>query len=142
MVIKPSERTRRHAAPRATAQGAGLPDGVFNVVHGAHDTVDYIIDEPAIRAISFVGSNPAGEYIHELLQARARQANLGAQNHGRPCQMPTKAMMNGLTGSAFGAAGQRCMALSRAIFVGESKNWIPELAQRSAALQVGAIDRT
>jgi malonate-semialdehyde dehydrogenase (acetylating)/methylmalonate-semialdehyde dehydrogenase len=144
MVMKPSERT-----PSATLllarllKEAGLPDGVFNVVHGAHETVDYIIDEPAIRAISFVGSNPAGEYIHERATKLGKrvQANLGAQNHGTVMPDADKeAMMNGLTGSAFGAAGQRCMALSRAIFVGDSKDWIPELAERSAALKVGAGD--
>ena len=144
MVMKPSERT-----PSATLllakllKEAGLPDGVFNVIHGAHETVDYIIDEPAIRAISFVGSNPAGEYIHERATKLGKrvQANLGASNHGTIMPDADKhAMMNGLTGAAFGAAGQRCMALSRAIFVGESKNWIPELAERSAALKVGPGD--
>ncbi len=141
MVMKPSERT-----PAATLllarllTEAGLPDGVFNVVHGAHDTVDYIIDEPAIRAISFVGSNPAGEYIHERATKLGKrvQANLGAQNHGTVMPDADKeAMMSGLLGAAFGAAGQRCMALSRAIFVGEAREWIPELAAKAAELRVG-----
>ena len=65
------------------AREAGLPDGVLNVVHGAADTVNFILDEPAIKAISFVGSDKAGKYIFERGTANGKrvQANLGAKNH-------------------------------------------------------------
>jgi malonate-semialdehyde dehydrogenase (acetylating) / methylmalonate-semialdehyde dehydrogenase len=141
MVMKPSERT-----PGATLflakllKEAGLPDGVFNVVHGTHDTVNYIIEEPAIRAISFVGSNQAGEYIHDRATQLGKrvQANLGAKNHATILPDADKeSCLNGMLGAAFGAAGQRCMALSTAIFVGDSKEWIPELAKRASELKIG-----
>jgi malonate-semialdehyde dehydrogenase (acetylating)/methylmalonate-semialdehyde dehydrogenase len=91
-------------------------------------------------AISFVGSNQAGEYIHDraVQQGKRVQANLGAKNHATIMPDADKdACLNGMLGAAFGAAGQRCMALSTAIFVGESKEWIPELTQRASALKVG-----
>ena len=141
MVMKPSERT-----PGATLmlakllKEAGLPDGVFNVIHGTHDAVNYIIEEPKIRAISFVGSNQAGEYIHDKATQLGKrvQANLGAKNHATILPDADKdACLNGMLGAAFGAAGQRCMALSTAIFVGDSKEWIPDLAERAAKLNVG-----
>lgn len=118
---------------------AGLPKGVLNVIHGAHDAVNFICDAPAIRAISFVGSNRAGEYIHDRGSRNGKrvQANLGAKNHA--CISPDadkESTLNALTGAAFGAAGQRCMALSVAVFVGESRSWIPELAERARKLKV------
>lgn len=65
------------------AKEAGLPDGVLNVVHGAADTVNFILDEPKIKAISFVGSDKAGRYIYTRGSANGKrvQANLGAKNH-------------------------------------------------------------
>lgn len=65
------------------AREAGLPDGVFNIVHGSHDAVNFILDEPRIKAISFVGSDKAGTYIYERATANGKrvQANLGAKNH-------------------------------------------------------------
>lgn len=65
------------------AKEAGMPEGVLNVVHGAHKTVDFIIDEPRIKAISFVGSDKAGKYIYSRGSAQGKrvQANLGAKNH-------------------------------------------------------------
>ena len=93
-----------------------------------------------IGAISFVGSNQAGEYIHNRATQLGKrvQANLGAKNHATILPDADKdACLNGMLGAAFGAAGQRCMALSTAIFVGESKKWIPELAQRASDLKIG-----
>ena len=141
-VMKPSEKD-----PGATmmlaklAQEAGLPDGVLNVIHGAHDCVNYICDAPDIKAISFVGGNTAGEHIFARGTATGKrvQSNMGAKNHATILPDADKeATLNALVGAAFGAAGQRCMALSYAIFVGSTKEWIPELVERVQKLKVGA----
>eukprot|EP00698_Gefionella_okellyi_P013677 TRINITY_DN3763_c0_g1_i1.p1 TRINITY_DN3763_c0_g1~~TRINITY_DN3763_c0_g1_i1.p1 ORF type:complete len:705 (-),score=165.84 TRINITY_DN3763_c0_g1_i1:76-2190(-) len=140
-VIKPSERD-----PGCTmmlvklAKEAGVPDGVVNVIHGAKRAVDFICDNPTIRTISFVGSNQAGEYIHQRGTASNKrvQSNMGAKNHAviMP-DAPREHTIRALTGAAFGAAGQRCMALSTAVFVGEAKNMIPEIVERAKALKLG-----
>ena len=118
---------------------AGFPEGVVNIVHGSAKTVDFIIDEPAIKAISFVGSNKAGEYIFTRGSAQGKrvQANLGAKNHAAVLPDCNKNhALNAITGAAFGAAGQRCMALSTLVMVGETKEWIPEIAERAKKLSV------
>ena len=84
LVMKPSERDPGAAMILAElAKEAGFPPGVINIVHGSAPTVDFILDEPAIKAISFVGSNRAGEYIYTRGSANGKrvQANLGAKNH-------------------------------------------------------------
>jgi len=140
-VLKPSERDPGAAMMLVKmAQEAGLPDGVLNVVHGAHDTVNFLCDAPEIKAISFVGGDFAGKHIHErgTKNGKRVQANLGAKNHATIMPDADKeATLNALVGAAFGAAGQRCMALSVAIFVGETKNWIPEIAAKAKELKVG-----
>jgi malonate-semialdehyde dehydrogenase (acetylating)/methylmalonate-semialdehyde dehydrogenase len=121
------------------AHEAGLPPGVLNIIHGGAKTVDFILDEPAIRAISFVGSNRAGEYIYTRGSANGKrvQANLGAKNHAAVLPDCNKNYtLNSIVGAAFGAAGQRCMALSTLVMVGETKEWLPELAERAKALRV------
>eukprot|EP01104_Vermistella_antarctica_P000372 TRINITY_DN1046_c0_g1_i2.p1 TRINITY_DN1046_c0_g1~~TRINITY_DN1046_c0_g1_i2.p1 ORF type:complete len:406 (+),score=98.00 TRINITY_DN1046_c0_g1_i2:170-1219(+) len=147
-VLKPSERD-----PGATTilarltKEAGFPDGVLNVIHGAHDCVNFVCDDKDIRAISFVGGDAAGRHIHARGTAAGKrvQSNMAAKNHA--CIMPDankEATLNALVGAAFGAAGQRCMALSTAVFVGAAKEWIPEIAERAKALKVSAghIDQT
>lgn len=140
MIMKPSERT-----PGATmilarlAKEAGVPDGVFNVVHGSVDCVNFLCDAEPIKGISFVGSNQAGEYIHARGSQNGKrvQANLGAKNHATIMPDADKdSVLNALCGAAFGAAGQRCMALSTAIFVGSSAKWIEELGEKAATMQV------
>lgn len=141
IVMKPSERDPGAMMMLAKlAAEAGVPDGVLNVVHGAVDCVNYICDEPKIKAISFVGSDRAGEHIYTRGNANGKrvQANLGAKNHA--VLMPDankQAALNAIAGAAFGAAGQRCMALSTLVCVGETKDWLPELAQRARELKVG-----
>jgi len=139
-IIKPSERD-----PGATmilaelAEKAGFPPGVINIVHGAAKTVDFIIDEPRIKAISFVGSNKAGEYIYNRGSANGKrvQANLGAKNHAAVLPDCNKNhALNAISGAAFGAAGQRCMALSTLVLVGETKDWAPEIAERAKGLSM------
>ena len=140
LILKPSERDPGAAMILAElCQKAGFPDGVVNVVHGAAKTVDFILDEPAIKAISFVGSNRAGEYIFTRGSANGKrvQANLGAKNHAAVLPDCNKNhALNAITGAAFGAAGQRCMALSTLVMVGETKDWLPEIAERAKALNV------
>lgn len=140
LVMKPSERDPGAAMILAElAKEAGFPPGVINVIHGSSRTVDFILDEPAIKAISFVGSNRAGEYIYNRGSANGKrvQANLGAKNHAAVLPDSNKNQaINAIVGAAFGAAGQRCMALSTAVMVGETQDWLPEMAERAKALNV------
>ncbi|EON96780.1 putative methylmalonate-semialdehyde dehydrogenase protein [Phaeoacremonium minimum UCRPA7] len=140
LILKPSERDPGAAMILAElTQKAGFPDGVVNIVHGAHRTVDFILDEPTIKAVSFVGGNKAGEYIFSRGSANGKrvQANLGAKNHAAVLPDCNKNhFLNAVVGAAFGAAGQRCMALSTLVMVGETKEWLPELAERAKGLSV------
>ncbi|KAF2277482.1 Methylmalonate-semialdehyde dehydrogenase [Westerdykella ornata] len=140
LVIKPSERDPGACMILAElAEKAGFPPGVINIVHGAAKTVDFIIDEPRIKAISFVGSNQAGEYIYARGSAKGKrvQANLGAKNHAAVLPDCNKNhALNSITGAAFGAAGQRCMALSTLVMVGETKEWVPEIAEMAKKIKM------
>ena len=140
LILKPSERDPGAALILAElAKEAGLPDGVLNIVHGSHRAVDFILDAPEIKAISFVGSNKAGEYIYTRGSANGKrvQANLGAKNHAAVLPDCNKNhALNSIVGAAFGAAGQRCMALSTLVMVGESKEWLPELAELAKSLNM------
>ncbi|KAK1834680.1 Aldehyde/histidinol dehydrogenase [Podospora conica] len=140
LILKPSERDPGAALILAElVAAAGFPPGVVNVVHGAHRAVNFILDEPAIKAVSFVGGNAAGEYIFTRGSANGKrvQANLGAKNHAAVLPDCNKnQFLNAIVGAAFGAAGQRCMALSTLVMVGETKAWLPELAERAKALKV------
>ncbi|PQE20914.1 methylmalonate-semialdehyde dehydrogenase protein [Rutstroemia sp. NJR-2017a BBW] len=140
LILKPSERDPGASMILAElAQKAGFPPGVLNIVHGASKTVDFILDAPAIKAISFVGSSRAGEYIYTRGSANGKrvQANLGAKNHCAVLPDANKQhALNSIAGAAFGAAGQRCMALSTLVMVGETKDWLPELAKSAKALRV------
>jgi len=142
MVIKPSEKD-----PGATMMimelmnEVGFPPGVANVIHGAHNTVDFILDNKDIKAISFVGSDKAGKYIYERGCANGKrvQANLGAKNHCVVLPDCNKDQtIDQICGAAFGAAGQRCMALSVCILVGEAQTWIPEIVEKANKLKVNA----
>lgn len=140
IILKPSERDPGAAMILAELiQKAGFPDGVVNVIHGAHRAVDFIIDEPAIKAISFIGGNKAGEYIYTRGSANGKrvQANLGAKNHATILPDANKVhTINSVVGGAFGAAGQRCMALTTLVTVGETKDWLPEIVGQARKLKV------
>eukprot|EP00127_Corallochytrium_limacisporum_P006048 Clim_evm16s217 gene=Clim_evmTU16s217 len=140
-LLKPSERNPSASVHLLRlAKEAGVPDGVLNMIHGSVDSVNFICDHPDIKAISFVGSDRAGHYIHERGSKNGKrvQANLGAKNHGVILPDANKEhTINQLSGASFGAAGQRCMALTTAIFVGESKEWLPEIVDRVSKLKVG-----
>ncbi|XP_030659663.1 methylmalonate-semialdehyde dehydrogenase [acylating], mitochondrial isoform X3 [Nomascus leucogenys] len=123
-------------------QGKTLADAEGDVFRGL--PVNFICDHPDIKAISFVGSNKAGEYIFERGSRHGKrvQANMGAKNHGVVMPDANKEnTLNQLVGAAFGAAGQRCMALSTAVLVGEAKKWLPELVERAKNLRVNAGDQ-
>lgn len=122
-VLKPSERVPITAIRLAELlKEAGLPDGVFNVVHGDKEAVDALLTHPQVKAISFVGSTPIAKYIHTTANANGKrvQALGGAKNHmlimpDADLDMATDALM----GAAYGAAGERCMAISVAVVVGD-----------------------
>jgi malonate-semialdehyde dehydrogenase (acetylating) / methylmalonate-semialdehyde dehydrogenase len=146
-VLKPSERDPSAAIRLAQLlKEAGLPDGAFNVVNGDKEAVDALLHHPDIAAISFVGSTPIARYIHlEGTAAGKRvQALGGAKNH--MVVMPdadVEQVMQALLGAAFGSAGERCMAISVAVAVGDAvaDRLIASLAARIRALRVGPPDK-
>ena len=141
-IMKPSERDPTACmALLELLKEAGMPDGVVNVIHGQHDTVNFICDHPDIRAISFVGGDAAGRHIYERGSANGKrvQCNMGAKNHGVIMPDANKEYtINQLVGAAFGAAGQRCMALTTAVMVGEARDWVEEVADRAGKLVITA----
>lgn len=142
LILKPSERDPGASMIIAElCQRAGMPKGVVNVVNGAVDTVNAICDDPRIKAITFVGSDKAGAHIYHRGIANGKRviANLGAKNHA--ILMPDanrETALNSIAGAAFGAAGQRCMALSVVVAVGETDKWIDHLVQRAKNLKVSS----
>ena len=141
-VLKPSEQD-----PLSTmmlvelAVQAGVPAGVLNVVHGGKDVVDRLCTNPLIKAISFVGSTAVGTHVYNLAGQHGKrvQSMMGAKNHVVVMPDANKEQtLNALVGAAFGAAGQRCMALSVAVMVGETKNWVAELVEKTKTLKVNA----
>ena len=122
-ILKPSEKDPSLALELALLlKEAGLPDGVFNVVHGDKEAVDALLDHPSIAAVSFVGSTPIAEYVYSRGTATGKrvQALGGAKNH--LVVMPDADMeqaTDALIGSAYGSAGERCMAISVAVAVGD-----------------------
>jgi malonate-semialdehyde dehydrogenase (acetylating)/methylmalonate-semialdehyde dehydrogenase len=140
-VLKPSERDPSPSLLHAKLlKEAGLPDGVFNVVQGDKVAVDAILDHPDIQAVSFVGSTPIAEYIYARGSACGKrvQALGGAKNH--MVVMPDADMdmaVDALIGAAYGSAGERCMAISVAVAVGDAGDkLVAKLAERTAALKI------
>ncbi|MBO9443893.1 CoA-acylating methylmalonate-semialdehyde dehydrogenase [Phaeobacter italicus] len=142
-ILKPSERDP--SASLLMAQWlteAGLPDGVFNVVQGDKTAVDALLEHPDVKAISFVGSTPIAKYIHEtgVRNGKRVQALGGAKNH--MIIMPDADLdmaANALMGAAFGSAGERCMAISVAVPVGEetADRLVQKLLPKIDQLKVG-----
>lgn len=143
-VLKPSERDPSAALLIAQwLKEAGLPDGVFNVVQGDKEAVDALLTDPDVEAVSFVGSTPIARYIYTTATANGKrcQALGGAKNH--MIVMPDADMdqaADALMGAGFGSAGERCMAISVAVPVGDetADRLIEKLKPRIAALKVGA----
>ena len=141
-VLKPSERDPSAANLIAKLlKQAGLPDGVLNVVHGDKAAVDALIEHPEVEALSFVGSTPIAEYIYAQGTARGKrvQALGGAKNH--LIVMPDADLdqaTDALIGAGYGSAGERCMAISVAVAVGDiAEKLIAKLVPRVKALRIG-----
>lgn len=145
-VLKPSEKVPSTSLRLAELlKEAGLPDGVLNVVVGDKEAVDEILENPAVKAISFVGSTPVGEYIYKkgCSHGKRVQALCGAKNHMviMPDADIDKAV-DALMGSVYGSAGERCMAISVAVMVGDevADRVLEKLTPRVKSLKVGAFD--
>jgi malonate-semialdehyde dehydrogenase (acetylating) / methylmalonate-semialdehyde dehydrogenase len=141
-VLKPSERDP--SASNLVAElyaEAGLPDGVFNVVHGDKVAVDALLDHPDVAAVSFVGSTPIASYVHGRASERGKrvQALGGAKNHAVVVPGADLAFAaDQLVAAGFGSAGQRCMAVSVAVAVGETADpLVEEVARRAREIKVG-----
>jgi malonate-semialdehyde dehydrogenase (acetylating)/methylmalonate-semialdehyde dehydrogenase len=140
-VLKPSERDPSASLFMAELlKQAGLPDGVFNVVQGDKVAVDTLIEHPDVKALSFVGSTPIARYIYERGAhfGKRVQALGGAKNH--MVVMPDADLdqtVDALIGAAYGSAGERCMAISVAVLVGDvADKIVPRLAERAKALKI------
>ncbi|MGQ0623400.1 MAG: CoA-acylating methylmalonate-semialdehyde dehydrogenase [Sporichthyaceae bacterium] len=141
-VLKPSERDPSASMFIAELYArAGLPDGVFNIVHGDHLTVQALLDHPGVAAVSFVGSTPVAKLIHARATASGKrvQALGGAKNHA--VVLPDADLDSAaaeLTAAGFGSAGQRCMAISVVVAVGSAADGLVQrLATRARAIIVG-----
>jgi malonate-semialdehyde dehydrogenase (acetylating)/methylmalonate-semialdehyde dehydrogenase len=142
-VLKPSERDPSASLLIAELwQRAGLPDGVFNVVQGDKVAVDALLDSPYVAAVSFVGSTPIARYIHERGTANGKrvQALGGAKNHA--IVLPDADIdfaADHLAAAAFGSAGERCMAISAAVAVGDAADAVvAAVNERARAVKVGS----
>ena len=145
-VLKPSERDPTLSLRMAELlKEAGLPDGAFNVVHGDKEAVDGILRHPDIKAVSFVGSTPIAKYVYETGTAHGKrvQALGGAKNHA--VVLPDADLdfaAEALIGAAYGSAGERCMAVSVVVAVGEAGDPLRDrLAARARRVAVGPGDR-
>ncbi|MGM0571924.1 MAG: CoA-acylating methylmalonate-semialdehyde dehydrogenase [Pseudomonadota bacterium] len=141
-ILKPSEQDPLTPMKLAELfEQAGAPKGVLQVVHGGKEQVDVLLTDPAIKAVSFVGSVPVGRYIYETGTRNMKrvQSFAGAKNHMVVLPDASKdQVIKALVGASVGAAGQRCMAISVAVFVGEAQEWIPEVRDALAAAKPGA----
>ena len=147
-VLKPSERDPSPSLFLAKLlKEAGLPDGVFNVVQGDKEAVDALLTHPKVSAVSFVGSTPIAKYIHETASRHGKrvQALGGAKNH--MVVMPDADLdqaVDALIGAAYGSAGERCMAISVAVAVGDvADKLVARLAERVPKIKVAdGMDKT
>ncbi len=141
-VLKPSEQDPMTTMLLAElAMEAGVPPGVLNVVHGGKESVDALCTHPTIKAVSFVGSCHVGEHVYHLASTHGKRAQcmMGAKNHATIMPDANKDQaLNAIVGAAFGAAGQRCMAISVAVLVGKANEWIPDIVAKAKSLKVNA----
>jgi malonate-semialdehyde dehydrogenase (acetylating) / methylmalonate-semialdehyde dehydrogenase len=141
-VLKPSEQDP--LTPMLLAElalQAGVPPGVLNIIHGGQRAVEAICAHPDIVAISFVGSTAVGTRVYNLGSQHGKrvQAMMGAKNHVVVMPDANKEQsLNAVVGATFGAAGQRCMATSVTVLVGEAQRWIPEIVAKARTLKVNA----
>ncbi|HLR16672.1 MAG TPA: CoA-acylating methylmalonate-semialdehyde dehydrogenase [Alcanivoracaceae bacterium] len=141
-VLKPSEQDPMVTMRLAElALEAGIPAGVLNIIHGGEDAVNAICDHEDIKAVSFVGSTKVGTHVYNRasLNGKRAQCMMGAKNHAIIMPDANKEQtLNNIAGAAFGAAGQRCMALPVVVLVGEAQAWLPEIVERAKTLKVNA----
>jgi malonate-semialdehyde dehydrogenase (acetylating)/methylmalonate-semialdehyde dehydrogenase len=144
-ILKPSEKVPSASVRMAELfKEAGLPDGVFNVVHGDKEAVDSILKNTGVHAVSFVGSTPIAKYIYETCakQGKRVQALGGAKNHA--VVLPDADLefaADALIGAAYGSAGERCMAISAVVAVGAAADPLVRLLEAKAkGIKVGAGD--
>jgi malonate-semialdehyde dehydrogenase (acetylating)/methylmalonate-semialdehyde dehydrogenase len=142
-VLKPSEKDPSASMLLAELLAeTGLPEGVFNVVHGNKEAVDVLLTDPQVQAVSFVGSTPIAEYIYATASAHGKrcQALGGAKNHMviMPDADPDQ-VINSLMGAAYGSAGERCMSISVAVCVGDevAEHLIARLKDAIGGMRVG-----
>jgi len=141
-VLKPSEQDP--LTPMLLGElalQAGVPPGVLNIIHGGKRAVDAICTHPDIAAVSFVGSTAVGTHVYELASRHGKrvQCMMGAKNHAVVMPDANKEQsLNALVGATFGAAGQRCMATSVTVLVGEAQKWIPDIVAKAKTLKVNA----
>jgi malonate-semialdehyde dehydrogenase (acetylating)/methylmalonate-semialdehyde dehydrogenase len=139
-VMKPSEQDPM--TPMLLAElaiEAGIPPGVLNIVHGGKEAVDALCSHPDVKAVSFVGSTHVGEHVYKLSSEHGKRAQcmMGAKNHAVVMPDANKEQsLNALVGAGFGAAGQRCMATSVAVLVGEANKWIPDIVEKAKTLKI------
>jgi malonate-semialdehyde dehydrogenase (acetylating)/methylmalonate-semialdehyde dehydrogenase len=141
-ILKPSEKDPSASIRMAELlKEAGLPEGVFNVVHGDKEAVDAILNHPGIHAVSFVGSTPIAKYIYSTAAVKGKrvQALGGAKNHA--VVLPDADLefaADALVGAAYGSAGERCMAISAVVAVGEAGDrLVSTLAAKAKTLKIG-----
>ena len=141
-VLKPSEQDPLTPMLLADlALEAGVPPGVLNIIHGGKRAVDAICTHPDIAAVSFVGSTAVGTHVYGLASQHGKrvQCMMGAKNHAVVMPDANKEQsLNSLVGATFGAAGQRCMATSVTVLVGEARKWIPDIVAKAKSLKVNA----
>jgi malonate-semialdehyde dehydrogenase (acetylating)/methylmalonate-semialdehyde dehydrogenase len=141
-VLKPSEQDP--LTPMLLAElalEAGVPPGVLNIVHGGKRIVDALCTHPDIAAVSFVGSTAVGTHVYTLASEHGKrvQCMMGAKNHAVVMPDANKEQsLNSVIGATFGAAGQRCMATSVTVLVGEAQKWIPDIVAKAKMLKVNA----
>jgi malonate-semialdehyde dehydrogenase (acetylating)/methylmalonate-semialdehyde dehydrogenase len=139
-VLKPSEQDPMTTMLLAElAMEAGIPPGVLNVVHGGKEAVDALCTHPEVKAVSFVGSCAVGEHVYKLASQHGKRAQsmMGAKNHAVLMPDANKEhSLNSLVGAGFGAAGQRCMAVSVGVLVGDARKWIPDIVAKAKSLKV------
>lgn len=141
LIIKPSERV-----PTACQKifevflESGFPKGVANIVHGDKKTVDFILEHPEIKAVSFVGSADVGNYVYRkaTFYGKRAQCNMGAKNHAVIMPDADKEnTINTIVRGAFGVTGQRCVAISIIVLVGEAQMWADDIFDKAKNLKVG-----
>jgi malonate-semialdehyde dehydrogenase (acetylating) / methylmalonate-semialdehyde dehydrogenase len=144
-MLKPSERDPGPSLMLAALlHEAGLPDGVFNVVQGDRVAVDALLVHPMVQAVSFVGSTPVATHVHDTAVRHGKRAQAlgGAKNH--MVVMPdadVEVAVDAVIGAAFGSAGERCMAISVLVAVGDvADRVLPRIAERARGLRIGAGD--